>query len=134
MSPPRKVVALGVGAVLLFDLLASLASRGLGFPYARAAIGSYIIYFAIGYFAARASVTHPLQAAAIAAGVAGLADASLGWFISWKLRAAQLPAGVTLTAARRIGIAVTAIVLAAIVGTVGGALGRRRRASSTPAA
>lgn len=133
MSYQSRVVVLGILAVLTFDTIASIAARALGFPYTRASIGSYALYFAIGYFAARGS-NHPVQAAALAAGLAGLADASLGWFISWKLKAAQLPAGMSLTPARWLNIAMVVIVLAAAVGAIGGAVGRRPPATGASAA
>jgi hypothetical protein len=131
MSYQIRVVLIGILAVLAFDTIASLAARGLGFPYTRASVGSYLLYFAIGFFAARGS-SHPLQAAAVAAGIAGLADASLGWFISWKLEAAKLPAGTTLTPGRWLNIAIIVIVLAAAIGTIGGAVGRRHPTRESP--
>lgn len=120
-----KIILAGAGAVVAYDMLASLASRAVGFPYARASIGSYLLYLAIGFVAARAASSAPIKHAAVAAGVAGLVDASLGWAVSWALGPGRLPSGLTLTAARWVSTAVLVIVLAAAVGAIGGIAGRR---------
>ena len=126
MTPYQfKVVALGAAAVVAFDLLASLASRQFGFAYARATIGSYLIYAAIGFFAARAPSSNPIGAAAIAAAIAGLVDASVGWAVSWVLGPGRLPEGTPLTVTRWLGVAIFVIALAAGVGALGGIAGRR---------
>src|SRR5882757_4191122 len=88
-----RSVAGGVAAILLFDLVASVASRALPFPYVRATAGSYAIYFLIGLLVARTAGSSPVRAAAIAAGIAGLAEASLGWAISWQIGPGRLPPG-----------------------------------------
>ena len=129
MNRPGKVIPLGIIAILLFDLLASLAARRFGFPYARASIGSLIIYYAIGYFASREGGTRPLRNAAIAAAAAGLADASLGLAISTTLGVTPLAAG--FGPVRWIGTTMLVIALAAVIGTVGGVVGWRRAAAST---
>jgi hypothetical protein len=134
MSYQAKVVLSGILIVLAFDVAASLLSKSFGFPYARASFGSYLLYLGIGYFAARGAATSPLGAAALAAAIAGLADASLGWAISWKLGSGQLPAGMTLTPARWAATAVMVVALAAAVGTVGGVAGRRTVSADAPAA
>lgn len=124
---------LGSAAVLVFDLLASLASRHFRFAYAHAGFGSYLIYLAIGFFAARASISNALGVAALAAGFAGLVDASLGWAISWTIGPGQLPQGTQLTIPRWVGTAIFVVALAAAVGALGGLAGRRS-ASSVAAA
>ena len=127
-----RVVVLGSAAVLVFDLLASLASRHFGFPYARAALGSYLLYLAIGFFAARVSTWNAIAAAAGAAGISGLIDASLGWAISWALGPGKLPQGVQLTVPRWVNTAVFVVAFAAAIGAIGGFVGRK--AASTQAA
>jgi hypothetical protein len=134
VKPQIKVILGGILAVLVFDALASIASQSFGFAYASASIGSYLIYLGIGYFAARHASARPLAAGALAAAVAGLADASLGWMISSALGAGSLPAGVRLTATRWIGTALVVVVLAAAVGALGGVVGRRRTEIGAPAA
>lgn len=133
MSDHAKIIVAGGIAVVAYDLLASLASRGFGFPYARASIGSYLLYLAIGFVAARSASTAPIQNAAIAAGVAGLVDASVGWAVSWALGPARLPSGITLTIGRWMSAALFVIVLAAAVGAIGGVAGRRRPAPNAAA-
>jgi hypothetical protein len=120
-----KVVVLGSAAVVIFDILASLASRRFGFAYARAGYGSYLIYLAVGFFAARASESNAIATAAVAAGVAGLVDASVGWAVSWALGPGRLPDGLQLTVARWLSTAMFVVGLAAAVGAVGGIAGHR---------
>jgi hypothetical protein len=120
---------LGSAAVVVFDILASLASRQFGFAYARASFGSYLIYLAIGFFAARASASNAIGVAALAAGIAGVVDASAGWAISWALGPGRLPDGIQMTAALWIGIALFVVGVASAVGAVGGIAGRRATTS-----
>lgn len=126
MSSQLRVIVWGVVVVLAFDALASLASKSFGFSYGRASIGSYIIYLGIGYFAARSAANSPLLTAALAAAIAGLADASVGWFVSWQLGPGKLPEGVTLTASRWLATAIIVVALAAAVGAIGGLAARRQ--------
>ena len=127
-----RVVVLGAAVVVTFDILASLASRRFGFAYARASFGSYLIYLGIGYFAARASASNAIGVAAVAAGIAGLVDASIGWAVSWALGPGRLPETVPLTVARWVSTALFVVLLAAAIGAVGGIAGRRS-ASDVPA-
>jgi hypothetical protein len=121
---PVGVVLIGSGAVIIFDVLASLASRRFGFAYARASFGSLVIYFTIGFFAARVSESNPVTAGALAAGIAGLVDASAGWAASWSLGPGRLPKDMPLTVRRWINAAVFVVALAAVVGVIGGVAGR----------
>ena len=132
-SSQIRVVVLGSAAVLIFDILASLASRQFGFAYARASVGSYLIYLAIGFFAARASASNAVGVAAVVAGIAGLVDASVGWVVSWALGPGRLPNGLQLTLARWVTAAVFVVALAAALGAVGGGLADRRSASKEAA-
>lgn len=133
VSYQTRVVALGVCAVLVFDLVASLAARRFGFPYTRAGIGSYILYLIIGYLAARGALRDPLRTAATASAIAGFADASLGWAISWRLGVGKLPDDVVLTPRRWVSTAVVVVMLAVAVGTLGGLVGRRPPSIDGPA-
>jgi hypothetical protein len=128
-----KVVVLGSAAVVLFDVIASLAARYFGFIYARAAFGSCLIYLAIGFFAARLSPSSSLGAAAAATGITGLVDASVGWAVSWMLGPGRLAEGTPLTVPHWLGTTIIVMVLAAAVGVIGGFAGRRS-ASSVAAA
>ena len=121
-----KIVLGGIGAVLAFDLVASLAARGLRFPYAWASLGSYVLYLLIGYVAARAATGSPISNAAVAAALAGLADASAGWAIAWWLGPGRSPTGLAMTPAKWFAVAVIVVAVAAGIGVVGGLAGRRR--------
>lgn len=129
-----KVIIGGATAVLVFDVLASLASSRFGLAYGAASVGSCIIYLAIGYLAARTSALSPVRHAAAAAALAGLVDASAGWAIAWQMGPGQLPAGVALTPARWVSTAVVVVALAAAVGALGGIAGRSRSTINVPAA
>ena len=90
MSPLVRILLGGAIAVLAFDAIASVASQRLGFEYGSAAVGSGIIYTAIGFLAAgRGGV----QAAALAGATMGLVDATLGWAVSWAIGPVQVPRG-----------------------------------------
>ena len=132
MLPPLRVALLGVVGILTFDVVASFASRVFAFPYVRATVGSYLIYFAIGFCAARASTVAPLRTAAIAAAVAGLAEASLGWWLSALIGPGRMTAGVELTLSRWIGVAIFVVAVAAGIGSVGGRVGRARPHINAP--
>jgi hypothetical protein len=123
MTYELEVAVLGCLAVIVFDLVASFASRHFGFAYARASIGSYVIYLAIGFFAARGAVANAVAVAAATAAVAGLVDASLGWAISWRIGPGRLPEGTSLTIRRWITTAAIVISLAAGLGAVAAILG-----------
>ena len=88
MSQFWKIVSLGVVAVLVFDTAASFASKGLGFSYGYASIGSVLIYAMVGYFAYRQWGVGRAVGAAV---LVELVDATLGWFISWQIGPGALP-------------------------------------------
>lgn len=83
VSPWLRVVAIGGVAVVVFDAVAATASKLAGFPYGNAAIGSWVIYFAVGYFAVKA--TNSIRKAALAGAIAGAIEATLGWGVSWMI-------------------------------------------------
>lgn len=124
MSPRARVIAGGIVAVLLFDLIASYASLALDFSYARASIGSYFIYLITGVFAARAATTSRAKNGAIAAAIVGFADASAGLAISWIIGPGRPPAG-SLSPAEWIVTAAIVVLFAGAVGFLGGAVGAR---------
>jgi hypothetical protein len=114
------VIVLGACAVVMFDLVASLAARHFGFAYARATIGSYALYFAIGFFAAKASPLNAIDGAAAAGAVAGFVDASAGWLVSWQVGPGRLPSGARLTATQWLRVAIIVTAVAAAIGAIGG--------------
>ena len=134
MTYQVKVVLLGIIAVIGFDFLASFASRTFGFPYAAASIGSYCLYFAIGFAAARGAASSAIQNAAAAGAFAGLADASIGWAVSWVVGPGRLPAGERLTVTAWLVTAILVTFLAASIAALGGLLGRRQPTAGARAA
>jgi len=120
MSKFWKIVVFGAGAVLVFDTAASFASKGLGFPYAYASIGSVLIYAMVGYFSYR---HWGLVRAVGAAVLVELVDATLGWFISWQIGPGALPTNqaTPLVIATTI---VTVLIFAAVCALIGSATAR----------
>jgi len=82
MNPFARVLVLGCLAVVSYDAIASIASRFAGFYYGRAAIGSFIVYAIVGFFAAESAVRNRLLFALLAGLLLGLTDSSLGWLVS----------------------------------------------------
>jgi hypothetical protein len=67
------------GVIILFDVVASFASRGLRFDYAFLSWVTLCLYFVSGYFGYK---FHGLLGGALAGLVAGLADSTVGWTLS----------------------------------------------------
>jgi hypothetical protein len=103
-------------AVVAFDAIASVASLKLGFAYTTAAWGSYVIYVAVGFIAARWG---GISAALKAGAVVGLVDASAGWGVSWIIGPGH-PAGLTLTPLSWCAVAITVAISASLCAAVGG--------------
>ena len=120
MSQFWKIVCSGVVVVLVFDTVASFASKGLGFPYWYASIGSVLIYAMVGYFTYRQS---GLVRAVVAAVLVELVDATLGWFISWQIGPGALPADQVSTPIIAETIVFT-LIFAAVCALIGSAIAR----------
>lgn len=133
MKPPLRVVAGGCIAVVSFDLLAALAARRFGFPYVRASIGSCVVYLAVGFIAGRSARVDQAKVGALAAIVAGIADASVGWAVSWAVGPGRAASG-TLSPGEWMLAAAIVVVFAAAIGYLGGVLGARSRANASPTA
>ncbi|EHQ27671.1 hypothetical protein [Mucilaginibacter paludis] len=84
MKPEYKLLLTGFLAIGLFDALASIASRKLGFNYAYWGSGSLVIYCVVGFWGSKQinSRTAVLIAAAV-----GFFDSTIGWKISMFLKA-----------------------------------------------
>lgn len=116
-----KIILVAVLVVLAYDTLGALASRALGFPYETLVFGSYVIYGCAGFFAGRA---RGLVKGAIAGGLVGLIDATLGWAISWHLGPGHPPEGVTNALPLFVAFTVVFVsLLGAGLGLVGAAIG-----------
>jgi hypothetical protein len=129
MKPQLRVIAAGCIIVVSFDLVASLAARRFGFPYDRASIGSYFIYLLIGFVAGRGALGDRAKVGALSAAVAGVADASIGWAVSWAIGPGRPPSG-TLSPGEWIVAAAVVVAFAAAIGYIGGVLGARSRPSA----
>ncbi|MDQ2667602.1 MAG: hypothetical protein M3Z05_16520 [Gemmatimonadota bacterium] len=125
MSRLQKVILGGCSAVVAFDVLASLASVAFHFPYVRATVGSFLLFVAIGFLAARARATRRIRAAALAGATCGLIDSSVGWYLSTAIGASA--PGLPLTLPRWLIIAATGMLFSTIFACMGGAVGAYRQ-------
>ena len=128
MSQTTRLVIGGALAVVAFDALAATATARFGFDYAMAAVGSCLLYLAIGFAVAREG---GMRAAVAAGAIAGLADVTLGWAIAWRIGPAQTFDG-PLTVSRWAMAAVSVVLLSAVVASIGGLGGQAARARGGP--
>lgn len=120
LTPFRRIAFLGMGAVIVFDAIASLASMSIGFDYMYSAFGSLLLYGAFGYWAGRV-LTIPI--ATVVGALMGLTDASLGWAVSWILGPGRWEAGL-LSPTTWVLTALQVVAVAALCGLLGGVLGK----------
>jgi len=123
VAPYTKATLLGCAGVVCFDAVASVASLALGFPYGFAAIGSFLIYVVVGAAAVRHS---SVGGAATAGAFVGLADATVGWAVSWLIGPGRAPPG-GLQLSRAVGTVVAVSLLAGLAAGIGGALNQKAR-------
>lgn len=128
MTARTRIILVGIGAIIVFDVVAAMISRETGTPYAWTTYGSWILYTALGYLAGRTSPGSALLASAIAGVIFGLVDATLGWAVSWGLGPGRIAAGVT--AMQWVIVAVVVTVLATGFAALGGSFARMRRGSA----
>jgi hypothetical protein len=125
-----RLACRGALSIVLFDLVASLASRVFGFPYGYATLGSLLIYASIGFVAARRV---DVAAAATASAAVGFVEATLGWAISWLIGPGRLPSG-TPSLGRIANTVLIVTLIGAAIGALGGIIGQRsgrRRVEAT---
>ncbi len=115
-----RFIALGISAVLTFDLLAGLLSRSTAVPYESFALGSFLIYFSVGLLGAR---RFDLKLGFTAAILVGFSEATLGWLISYALGVGQ--AELVLGWAMILGIIFMVTLWAASFGVAGAMVGQR---------
>lgn len=121
MTRWQRIVLIGCLVVLLYEVAASFGAQSMGFPYWRALYGTWLIYAGIGFVAGRAM--NSVGSAALAAGVVGLVEATVGWWLSWQIGPGRTE-NLTLTGAV---VAMAMVTLVAIViGAVAGLLVRQR--------
>ena len=110
------IVFLTVITVVAYDLAASIASRSLSFPYAYASIGSALIYASAGFVSAQ---TGGLSSSIVVGVIAGLADSTIGWRVSWLLGPGRHPSG-SLSLPQWFSAAVFTALLASVCAFIGG--------------
>lgn len=113
-------------AILIFDVLASLASRAFNFPYVAATPGSILIYAAAGFVAGRA---HGVPQAAGVGVLVGEVESTIGWWLSTLIGPVQQATPVTPEEFVRVVVDVA--IIGGIVGAAGGWFGRRFATRST---
>lgn len=84
MNKKYRILLLGILAVILLDSVGSLTSRAFNYNYSDLGLGSFIIYGATAFFAAR---QYGLSTGVLFAAILGFFDASVGWAISTALNA-----------------------------------------------
>ncbi len=129
MKPTLRVALCGAVAILVFDVIASVASRELGFPYRYAAIGSWLNYAVVAFAVGQRAT---IRGAVVATMFVGLVEASLGWWLSWLIGPGRWAAG-TVTPAQVAFILVFVLITAGIIGGVSGTIGRARAVSRSVA-
>jgi hypothetical protein len=129
MSPIPKIILGGIFGIVLFDGLASLASRSFGFPYVYATAGSWLIYAMVGFAIGRVA---PISYAAAGVAFVALAESTIGWWLSWIIGPGRTKSG-TINSTQVITAIVGVVVIGALIGGVAGALGRSGSKIETPA-
>lgn len=84
MNRQLRLIILGVVIIILIDTIGSIASRVLGFDYGYFAILSALNYGMIGYLTTR---YYNLSKAFVTGALLGLFDVTVGWQISFILKA-----------------------------------------------
>lgn len=113
------IVLIGSLVVILFDILASFASINFQINYGIFSIGSCLIDAGAGFFAAK---RNGLAWAVLAAGILGLVDSTLGWYISWIIGPGRPEVEIDLLTIFMTVVFVT--ITSSIFGLIGGLFGR----------
>jgi hypothetical protein len=127
MSRTVRGLLYGAAAVLALDTVGALASRGLGFDYARLTPISILLYAVAGAYVGAADRVS--RATAVGA-ILGAIDATIGWAIAWVIGPGRPQEGERITLLGLFNTALFVAVLAAAAAAVGAGLvrlGRRRR-------
>lgn len=102
--------------ILAFDTFASFTSKIFQTKYALFTIGSVVIYFCVGFFAAKYG---NFGLAIIAAAIAGIFDSTLGWYISWLIGPGRIEGEINSTII--FSTIIFVIFMAVFFGLIGGA-------------
>ncbi len=129
MSKPQLVAAsLAVVAVLAFDTIAALISKGGGLEYRWFGILEILLYVAIGFFGARATGTWRGGLGVVV--IAAIAETTLGWYIAALVGTGALPANTALPII--VSAALFAILWNGVCGLVGALIGARFARTDAP--
>lgn len=116
----RSAYALvAVGSILLFDTIEALLSRAASWTYSPSDIGSLAIYAAVGFLAGK---RFSVKLAVAVTALVGAAESTFGWLIAWAVGPGREPA-VLARPALAAGVALTVVVIAALIGFLTGLLG-----------
>jgi hypothetical protein len=117
------IALLGSLAIVLFDIFSSFASLNFNIPYSLFSVGSFLIYACVGFFGAKYG---NLWKAALAAGIVGFTESTVGWYISWLIGPGRFEIEISqaVFVFTIIVIVIFAVVTAALLGLIGGLLSR----------
>lgn len=110
---------IGALTVVVFDAAGAMGSLRFGFDYRMLFVGSILIYAAAGFAASKYC---GWRFAPLAGGIAGLADATLGWYVSSAIGPGRT--GIETDAAAVAATIVFVTVIGAVIGFAGGLAAR----------
>ena len=119
-----RAVAIGSACVLALDTFGSMAARGGKIRYISLRPVSLLwgLTGALGAASVHLSFANRVLVGAAAAGMVGLVDVTVGWWISWELGPGRVPP--ERATARRLVLVGTVVAMRAILyGTMGAVVG-----------
>ena len=116
-----QYLSLGLGGILIVDVFGSIASRRFDFNYTYLSVLSFLLYTYVGFSVSKSC---GIESALIINFIIGLIDATLGNFISIKLKAKTHLTEKESSDIAGIYLIVTMLVFALITTTIGYALAR----------
>lgn len=129
MTRWQRIVLIGSIVVLCYEVAASFGAQAFGFPYYRVFYGTWFIYACVAFVAGRAM--NSVGSAALAAGLVGLVEATVGWAISWWVGPGRL-GNESMTATGAAMTVAMVVLLAGVIGAVVGLIVRQRSFRTKP--
>ena len=123
LDPVLLATVIGACGAVALDTVGALAARRLGFRYALLVPGSFLIYGVVGYAAGRYARSD--LAGAVAGSLVGLVDATLGWWVAWRIGPGR-PLDTDSSPAKLIRAGGTTVFVATLLGVAGAAIAARR--------
>ena len=120
-----RAIAVGAACVLALDTFGSLAARRGKIRYTALAPVSLLLWGLTGALAAASvplSFANRVLVGAVAAGMVGLVDVTVGWWIAWQLGPGRTPAE-RATARRLIQVGGVVAMRATLYGAIGAVVG-----------